>query len=273
MEGTAWREASQFVLFNKYDHGPGYSSWYSNSLQAGWSGDWIPEGARFSAPIQTSPGAHPVSYKMGTGSFLWVKQPGRGTDHPPPYSTKVKEREDLYLYSPSGPLWPVLGWNLPLPLPYLINMIRVMKSSTMWWWDMLHTWKRRRRHATQWSANHLQQIISDRYWQHLTPHSPLVGVLRKHNPVGSIKCEDHTDHMSSKQLLNKTSTEHNKIVTCWPVQELAHVVIVFVQHQYTWHVLTVTYQSDTHQSICHIWNTMFMHKFPNSVHETATVTS
>jgi hypothetical protein len=28
--------------------------------------------------------------------------------------------------------------------------------------------------------------------------------------VVSIKCEGHNDCMSSKQLLNKTSTEHNK---------------------------------------------------------------
>jgi hypothetical protein len=50
---------------------------------AGRSGDRIPVGARFSAPVQTDPGAHPASYTMGTGSFLRVKRPGRGVDHPP----------------------------------------------------------------------------------------------------------------------------------------------------------------------------------------------
>ena len=30
-------------------------------------------GARFSAPVQTSPGAHPASCTMGTGSFAGVK--------------------------------------------------------------------------------------------------------------------------------------------------------------------------------------------------------
>ena len=29
---------------------------------------------------------------------------------PPPSSTEVKERVELYLYCPSGPSWPVLGW-------------------------------------------------------------------------------------------------------------------------------------------------------------------
>jgi len=44
-----------------------------------------------------------------------VKRPGRGLDHPHPYSAEVKERVKLYLYSPSGPSWPVLVWSLPLP--------------------------------------------------------------------------------------------------------------------------------------------------------------
>jgi hypothetical protein len=50
-----------------------------------------------------------ASYTMGTGSFLGVKRPGRGIDHPHLTSVKVKERVELYIYSISGPLWPVLG--------------------------------------------------------------------------------------------------------------------------------------------------------------------
>jgi hypothetical protein len=52
-------------------------------------------GAKFSAPIQTDPGAHPASCTMGTGSFPEVKRPGRGVDHPPPSSAEVKERVEL----------------------------------------------------------------------------------------------------------------------------------------------------------------------------------
>ena len=37
----------------------------------------------------------------------------RGVHHPPPSRTEVKERVALYLYSPSGPSWPVLGRTLP----------------------------------------------------------------------------------------------------------------------------------------------------------------
>jgi len=59
--------------------------------------------ARFSAPVQTGPGAHPASCTMGTGSFLGVKS-GRGvTLTPSPPSIAVgHERVELYLYSPYG---------------------------------------------------------------------------------------------------------------------------------------------------------------------------
>jgi hypothetical protein len=50
-------------------------------------------------------------------SFPGVKRPGRGADHPPSSSAEVKERVKLYLYSPSGPSWPVLGVNLDFSLP------------------------------------------------------------------------------------------------------------------------------------------------------------
>ena len=42
-------------------------------------------------------------------SFPGVKRLGCDVDHPPPSRVEVKERVELYLYSPSGPLWPVIG--------------------------------------------------------------------------------------------------------------------------------------------------------------------
>jgi len=71
----------------------------SDWLQTGRSGDRIPLEARFSAPVQTSPESHTASYAMVTGSFPWVKRPGRGVDHPSPSSAEVIERVELYLYS------------------------------------------------------------------------------------------------------------------------------------------------------------------------------
>ena len=88
---------------------PGYRSRYSDSLSDGRSGDRNPVLARFSAPVQTGPEAHPASYTLGTGSFPGVKRQRRGFDHPPPSNAEVKERVELYRYSFSGPSRPVIG--------------------------------------------------------------------------------------------------------------------------------------------------------------------
>jgi hypothetical protein len=55
--------------------------------------------------VHTSPGAYPASYKMSTGYLS------------PPPSAEVKERAELYLYSPSQPSWTALGRTLPFLLP------------------------------------------------------------------------------------------------------------------------------------------------------------
>ena len=47
--------------------GPGQLSWYSESLQAGWSRDCIPVGAKLSMPIQTGPEAHPAPVQCVLG--------------------------------------------------------------------------------------------------------------------------------------------------------------------------------------------------------------
>jgi hypothetical protein len=73
---------------------------YSDSLQAGRTGDRIPVWAKFSVPIQTGSENHPASCTIETGSFPGVKRPGRGVNHPPPSSVEVKEKVELYPYSP-----------------------------------------------------------------------------------------------------------------------------------------------------------------------------
>jgi len=58
--------------------------------------------ARFSAPVQTGPGAHPASCTMGTGSFPGVKS-GRGVtlnSHPLPVPLVMKE----YSYTSTPPM-------------------------------------------------------------------------------------------------------------------------------------------------------------------------
>ena len=105
-----------YICIYTHIYGTGKLSRYSDLLRTGRSGDRISVGARFSGPVQTLPGAHPASYKMGTGSFPRVRRPGLGVDHPPTSSAEVKERVELYLYSPFGPSWPVVRCSLPLPL-------------------------------------------------------------------------------------------------------------------------------------------------------------
>jgi hypothetical protein len=63
-------------------------------------------GAKFSAPVRTDLGAHSASYAVGTRAFTMVNRPERGCDYPTLSSAEVKERVELYLYSPSGPSWP-----------------------------------------------------------------------------------------------------------------------------------------------------------------------
>jgi hypothetical protein len=99
--------------------GGGQRSRYSDSLRDGRSGDRLPVGARFSAPVHIGPGAHPAPYTMGTGSFPGGKRSGRGVDYPSLSNAEVKERVGLYLYSPSGPSWFVLGRTVSLPCFYL----------------------------------------------------------------------------------------------------------------------------------------------------------
>ena len=70
-------------------------------------------GVRSSAAVQTGPGAHPASYKMGISSFTRVNRSGYGVNHASPSGAEVKERVDLYIYSPSVPSLQVIGWAWP----------------------------------------------------------------------------------------------------------------------------------------------------------------
>ena len=82
--------------------GPGSSVGIATGY--GLDGPGIESRARFSAPVQTGPGAHPTSCTMGTGSFPGGKS-GRGvtlTPHPllVPWSRKSRA-------IPLLPLWAI----------------------------------------------------------------------------------------------------------------------------------------------------------------------
>jgi hypothetical protein len=55
-----------------------------------------------------------VQYNGCRVSFPRMKRPGRGDEHSAPSSAQVNQRVQLYLYSPSGSSWPLLGRILRL---------------------------------------------------------------------------------------------------------------------------------------------------------------
>jgi hypothetical protein len=73
---------------------------------------------RFSAPVQTGPGAHADSYTTDTGTFPEVKRPGFGINHQPPSRAEIKKIVEIYLYSLSGISLSVLGCTLPVTFSY-----------------------------------------------------------------------------------------------------------------------------------------------------------
>ena len=88
---------AHYVIYS----GPGSSVGIATEVRAGRSGDRIPVGARFSAPVQTGPGAHSASC---TRVFPGVKS-GRGVTLNPhpllvPWSRKSRA-------IPLLPLWAV----------------------------------------------------------------------------------------------------------------------------------------------------------------------
>jgi hypothetical protein len=70
----------------------------------------IPVGGEIFCPRPDRPWSSPsLVYNGYWLSVQGIKWPGRGFNHPPSSSGKVKEKVELYLYYPSGPSWPVLG--------------------------------------------------------------------------------------------------------------------------------------------------------------------
>jgi len=87
-------------------------------------GDRIPIGARFTASVESDPGAHSSSFKCVLSLFPGGQATGVGRLPPIPFRSKVKESVQLYFYSPYGPLWAVKRWNLPLYLKALGACVR-----------------------------------------------------------------------------------------------------------------------------------------------------
>ena len=120
--GGKWTDiTSHYVHFYKFQtysqcmvyirpvkSGPGSSVGIVTDYGLDGSGSKNPVGTRF-PPVQTSSGAHPASFKMGTGYFPGVKC-GRDvllTTHT--FQCRGHGKLDLYLYPPLGHPGPVTG--------------------------------------------------------------------------------------------------------------------------------------------------------------------
>ena len=101
-------------------------SLYDDSLWVEQSGDQISvRGEIFRTPPDRPWGSPSLLYNRTISPSQGVKRRGRGVDNPPNLVPEVKESVELYLYSPSGPCYPVTGWNLTLfYFHILLNIIR-----------------------------------------------------------------------------------------------------------------------------------------------------
>jgi len=136
---------------------------HTDLLRAERSGDRIPVGEGFSAPVQTGSEAHPASYTVGTGSFPGLKRLGHGVDHPPPSSAEIKERIDPYLYSPFRPSWTVIGWTLPLPLPLSSHLLGQTDANR----DITQGLRSSGWDVNSWQVKHEEGLLSVRRWRTL----------------------------------------------------------------------------------------------------------
>jgi hypothetical protein len=69
----------------------------------------------------------PISI-LYSGCFPRVKRPGRRVDHPPSSVAEVKEKVELYVYSPSVPSRQFTGETfIPLPCRLVQLFLRVIK--------------------------------------------------------------------------------------------------------------------------------------------------
>jgi len=93
-----------------------------DSIRYGLDGPRIESRWRRDFPHPSRPALGPTQpfVKWVPGFFFpGVKGPRHGVDYTNSFDTEVKERVEVYLYSPHGPSRPVLGWTVPFTALFL----------------------------------------------------------------------------------------------------------------------------------------------------------
>ena len=86
------------------DRSVGIATRYGPGIESRWGRDFPHLSSRLWGP--------PSLLYSGYRVFPWSKTAGAWHWPTNPSSAEFKERVELYVYSPSGPSWPVLGWTL-----------------------------------------------------------------------------------------------------------------------------------------------------------------
>jgi len=120
---------------------------------------------------------------MGTGSFPEGKEAGAWRWPPTPSSAEVKVRVELYLYSPSGPSWPVLYFTVN-------SRERRMASASLAFLEHSHY--------------HPGPIIT-KFWRHKSVRSQPSRTATPRNTTSQLLCHirEHTFVFKNKSLSRK----------------------------------------------------------------------
>ena len=110
---------SYIYIYTYKWRGPGQLSRYSDSLRAGQSGDRIPIGGEIFRTRPHLPWGPPSLLYNGYLVFPGGKAAGAWCWPPTPSKCRGHERVGLYLYSPSGPSWPVIGRTFTFTFIYM----------------------------------------------------------------------------------------------------------------------------------------------------------
>ena len=113
-EMTCWHFLLTALLLGCVKFNWSRPGWFSRSSDSqglkspGIESRW---GSRFSAPVHTGPGGPLILLYNGYRVILGGKAAGAWRWPHTTSSAEVKGREGLYLSSPFGPSWPVIGWT------------------------------------------------------------------------------------------------------------------------------------------------------------------